>query len=1119
MSRKAQISRGKWTGTTGLKSTQRPANTTTQPLTCSRLAYSPNAVIEAAKQRKAQQEEAQGRELRLRAVDDMLGFLEARTVTRPTENTGKVETLADQVERGEISADHAAEAVRIAIELGNLPAGATPASASIRGQSLAVKSGPMAVYEFIQRLYEGADPLTVLEETAETYIKLGLARRELDLSILSDWRAQLEGKAGKWSEAELVEWFSGQAQAYFVGKSESDWTVPIPRAVRAWLEKMKQYLTELFSAARHLMRLEKEGKLDAGFKTALQQAVGLDPAWAAALRYDGQYDGDPAGQELRSIARGEASGIRDYDGVFLSQRRWVPKQQWEGGDSQTGDTYQLRAVETAVGGHEAYERAKAEGKTELTYHQWLQVRTPEFKAWLGDWEGLRAQQALDQMEPVKVVSPQEWRGLPIEQLRKNALGKLKALVGDKTTGKGFTEIAHPELGVIRVDSRGVKKTKDASRDPAKLLIAANIQEVLPQAIYSRSEVADREDRPNLEGTSKLLARVNIDGVDLVALFTIFREPDGKWYYNTVTLSDGNGKARGSTTEHGRKTEPPTASITGLSEHQRAALRRVNPESVSKAINPRTGEPLVVYHGTTAERFTVFDTLGSEHVDGSVFSSSERVSESYAGREGRLEQVYLMLKNPFVVDAEGANWSALPFDDKEHLIVDSMDSTTFGEFPNREAAEAALAKEIELYPERVHEFSMKVVSNYSINMLIREARRSRKYDGVIVHDVWDEGPHGNWNSPNATTYVVFDPEQIKSATGNRGTFDAANPDITYQLRSANEQTSRENRDRLEFEITGIPQNRAQQLELQLAQILSARADRLAVDITRYSIRTVERDDDGNPIGQKNGFKIRGLDKFIRPISARLAEINPQIAQRLRRFEFDTSIAINASNARISPFLESIKALKKKNAADAQALHLALINADTRTRDAILAKYGLADAYSQVSSALTDIYTRAKAAGIDIGFLPDYFPRKVSDLKALRKAYGTELGGKIEQALADAKRKALAAGRTHLTAEEEVAVINNTIKGRPTIAGDGKPSHAKARTTETVSYEAYPHYAGLNETLLGYIHRLETSIATAHFFGKNLTLSANERTGTTTANLSESIGSYVGELGRIDNKRLS
>lgn len=35
---------------------------------------------------------------------------------------------------------------------------------------------------------------------------------------------------------------------------------------------------------------------------------------------------------------------------------------------------------------ERYNQAKENGETELTFHQWQQVRSPEFKTWFGDWE-------------------------------------------------------------------------------------------------------------------------------------------------------------------------------------------------------------------------------------------------------------------------------------------------------------------------------------------------------------------------------------------------------------------------------------------------------------------------------------------------------------------------------------------------------------------------------------------------------------------------------------------------------------------------------------------------------------------------------------------------------------
>lgn len=51
---------------------------------------------------------------------------------------------------------------------------------------------------------------------------------------------------------------------------------------------------------------------------------------------------------------------------------------------------------------------------------------------------------------------------------------------------------------------------------------------------------------------------------------------------------------------------------------------------------------------------------------------------------------------------------------------------------------------------------------------REKVRSGDYDGAIIRNTEDEGD----------IYVAFRPEQIKSATGNRGTFDPENPDIRF-----------------------------------------------------------------------------------------------------------------------------------------------------------------------------------------------------------------------------------------------------------------------------------------------------------------------------------------------------
>lgn len=68
---------------------------------------------------------------------------------------------------------------------------------------------------------------------------------------------------------------------------------------------------------------------------------------------------------------------------------------------QSATEEQRQFDETAMqyGGEEVYNKAKANGETELTYRQWVQVRTPAFKAWFGDWEN-------DPNNASKVVNPE-----------------------------------------------------------------------------------------------------------------------------------------------------------------------------------------------------------------------------------------------------------------------------------------------------------------------------------------------------------------------------------------------------------------------------------------------------------------------------------------------------------------------------------------------------------------------------------------------------------------------------------------------------------------------------------------------------------------------------------------
>lgn len=138
-----------------------------------------------------------------------------------------------------------------------------------------------------------------------------------------------------------------------------------------------------------------------------------------------------------------------------------------------------------------------------------------------------------------------------------------------------------------------------------------------------------------------------------------------------------------------------------------------------------GEPLVVYHGTRGD-FSVFSEgeIGSATDRGFAgpafyFTNNAKSASSYAEPTARNQ------------DASGGNVMPVYLKiERPYYVPEGQDTLT----PEQE----------------------------------REAHSGR-YDGIINRLAEDDG---------YVEYAVFRPEQIKSATGNNGQFDGANPDIRY-----------------------------------------------------------------------------------------------------------------------------------------------------------------------------------------------------------------------------------------------------------------------------------------------------------------------------------------------------
>lgn len=210
---------------------------------------------------------------------------------------------------------------------------------------------------------------------------------------------------------------------------------------------------------------------------------------------------------------------------------------------------------------------------------------------------------------------------------------------------------------------------------------------------------------------------------------------------------------------------------------------------SKVIDAQ-GRPRVVYHGTNAD-FDEFNTKGRGKTfdAGSFFTTTPAIADTYtAGQNGNVMPVYLRISNLAKIEADGQNWARLGKKTKVSLpkavVSDQDDADLLAELTGDPAPQNAKktlkARNTSLGKLFPDEFLFD--DYFSTDDLSRWVNKTG-YDGAIFENILDRGANGRFTGAEtqvpSTVYTVFDPTQIKSATGNRGTFDPADPSILNQ----------------------------------------------------------------------------------------------------------------------------------------------------------------------------------------------------------------------------------------------------------------------------------------------------------------------------------------------------
>jgi hypothetical protein len=203
---------------------------------------------------------------------------------------------------------------------------------------------------------------------------------------------------------------------------------------------------------------------------------------------------------------------------------------------------------------------------------------------------------------------------------------------------------------------------------------------------------------------------------------------------------------------------------------------------SKVVD-ENGQPLVVYHGTNQE-FGNFEkgrrgasTQSVSAKEGFFFTDSADEASDYAELAGKkvVANVEQHEKEVERIQSEMEKAEAKRDFDKVDALTIELENLELGAIRAEPQGQNVVPAYLKISNPLMRE-DVGSITTGDVTELIEQAQREGK-DGVILTGILDR-PEGGGET--ATHYITFEPTQIKSATGNIGTFDPTDPRITFAL---------------------------------------------------------------------------------------------------------------------------------------------------------------------------------------------------------------------------------------------------------------------------------------------------------------------------------------------------
>lgn len=213
-------------------------------------------------------------------------------------------------------------------------------------------------------------------------------------------------------------------------------------------------------------------------------------------------------------------------------------------------------------------------------------------------------------------------------------------------------------------------------------------------------------------------------------------------------------------------------------------------NVSKVINRITLEPMVGFHGTSAEEefysFATNKETGAGRPYG-YFAENREYSMNFVGRSNLLYAAFLNIRNPFIARGEWFTQKKMDWMDASVAIAKRMATDKYELFSDEYVQE--IANLIKVHEGQIWDYLKKTYENESYNFWLLMARDfksefknfliSHGYDGIFADEQFKDPYDVKDPRQFTNTFIVFDAAQVKLADGRNLKFDPMSADIRYE----------------------------------------------------------------------------------------------------------------------------------------------------------------------------------------------------------------------------------------------------------------------------------------------------------------------------------------------------